>query len=163
MNIFNIFWSPSGHLETRSPSDKRSEQTNHNGSGVCVSHYNFANILPSGVFDPHGSTGASHSFPPPGQNLNNAVARQDTWERPQDMAPEVKISVIARRPKQTKLHLWWEVTVSRTTCTAEVSEEEARVREEGFVRETSLTLSQMLLLLGIFLYSVIGKGTTWPV
>lgn len=90
-------------------------------------------------------------------------ARQDTWERPLEVEPEVKIWVIVSRPKQVKWHPWWEVTkVSQTTRIAKVSEEEGRVREEGFQHKTSLTSGQMLLPHGSFLYTVVGKGAGWP-
>lgn len=74
------------------------------GAYVYILHDGFQNVLLYGIFDCDVYTGIHftfHNFPYSGQNIGNTLARRDTWMRPQEVAPEVKIS-IARRLVQAK-------------------------------------------------------------
>lgn len=42
-----------------------------------------------------------HNFPLPSQNIGNIPRGQNTWMGSQEVAPEIKIPVIAGKPKQT--------------------------------------------------------------
>lgn len=88
------------------PKQWRSEQTHHNCSwclhlillfsthfsGWCIDH-----VLYTGVHF------TFHSFSFPGQNMEKIIPRQDACMRPQEVALEVKIPMVAKRPMQAKI------------------------------------------------------------
>lgn len=84
-----------------------------------------------------------------GQHYSN----KDTWMRPREVAPGIKIPMIVKRPMQAKIKKFIEevTKVYILTTSAKVSWGEFRMKGKCLQHKTSLCLDQIPLSCGLFL------------